>query len=282
MMQKVLHQRSTFADRFGSLNAAYAAIGYDPPGRRLFGANGKRWSNKAILTGLQKLYAAQGHISNRLIDSFPDLPSKVHIQRRFGSISDAKKQAGLPFSSHSEAQRRSWIRRRTAGCDEYYQGIHWTDAQLLRALRQLEKQYAYVSGNLLDQNGSTLSACYFIKQFGSLTKARALAQLPARSRSQIMLGALKRKKEGKTIGRKPRHPGQRHCLRYRSVDILFGLKQLAKRAGMVSARLIDEDANLPSWATVALHFGSLSAAYKLAGLIRLDGKPVRFCLPPRK
>jgi hypothetical protein len=141
---------------------------------------------------------------------------------------------------------------------------------------------AYVSGNLLDQNGGTPSAYHFIKRFGSLTKARELAQLSARSRSQIMLGALERKKEGKTIGRKPRDPGQRHGLRYRSDDILFGLKRLAKREGAVSARLIDEDANLPSWATVVYHFGSLSAAYQLAGLIRLNGTPVRFGLPPRK
>jgi hypothetical protein len=97
-----------------------------------------------------------------------------------------------------------------------------------------------------------------------------------------MLAALKRKKEGKTIGRKPRRAGQRYGLRYRSDDILSGLKRLAKRKGAVSACLIDEDANLPSWATVVYHFGSLSAAYQLAGLIRLDGKLVRFGLAPRK
>jgi DNA invertase Pin-like site-specific DNA recombinase len=245
----------TVANRFGSLNAAYAAIGYDPPDRRLFGMNGKRWSNKAILTGLQKLYATQGHISNRLIDSFPDLPSKAHVQRRFGSISDAKKQAGLPVLSHSEAQRHSWTRRKAAGCNEYYQGVLWTDADLLRALSTLEKQYGYMSANLLDQSGGAPSASYFIRRFGSLAKARALAQLPARSRSQIMLAALKRKKEGKTIGRKTRQPEQRHCLRYRSDNILHGLKRLAKREGMVSARLIDEDADLPSlWFTSLVHF----------------------------
>jgi hypothetical protein len=51
---------------------------------------------------------------------------------------------------------------------------------------------------------------------------------------------------------------------------------------MVSGRLIDEDPYLPSWATVALHLGSLSTAYQLAGQIRLDGELVRFGLPPRK
>jgi hypothetical protein len=63
---------------------------------------------------------------------------------------------------------------------------------------------------------------------------------------------------------------------------LLGLKRLANREGAISARLIDEEAKLPSSATVVHHFGSFSAAYQLAGLIRLDGKPVRFGLPPRK
>jgi hypothetical protein len=139
-----------------------------------------------------------------------------------------------------------------------------------------------MSANLLNQNGGTPSTHYFAKRFGSLTQARALAKLPARTHSQIMSAALKRKKEGKMVGRQPRHPEQRPWLRYRSEDVLLGLKRLAKREGAMSALLIDDDANLPSSATVAHHFGKLSTAYQLAGLIRLDGKRVRFGLPPRR
>jgi DNA invertase Pin-like site-specific DNA recombinase len=270
----------TVINHFGSLPAAYAAIGYEPPVRLPFGMNGKYWSKKEVLRGLQKLYTAQGRITNRLIDSFPRLPSAVHIRRHFGSLPEAMRQADLPILSHSQIQLRSWRRRRAAGCDEYYLGVRWTDAKLLRTLRQLQKQYGFISGNLLDHNEGTPSKCHFIRRFGSLTKARALAKLPTQTHSQIMFAAWKRKKEGKTLRRQPRHPGQRSGLHYRSDDILLGLKRLAKRAGMVSARLIDEDASLPSWTTVALHFGSLSAAYQLAGLVRLHGKPVRFGLPP--
>jgi DNA invertase Pin-like site-specific DNA recombinase len=272
----------TVVNHFGSLRAAYAAIGYEPTVRLPFGMNGKFWSKKEVLRGLQKLYTAQGRITNRLIDSFPHLPSAVHIRRHFGSLPEAMRQADLPILSHSQIQLRSWRRRRAAGCDEYYLGVRWTDAKLLRALRRLHKQYGFISGNLLDHNGGTPSKYHFIRRFGSLTKARVLAKLPTQTHSQIMLAAWKRKKEGKIIRRQRRHPGQRPGLHYRSDDILLGLKRLAKRVGMVSARLIDEDPNLPSWATVALHFGSLSAAYQLAGLIRLDGKPVRFGLPPRR
>ena len=83
------------------------------------------------------------------------------------------------------------------------------------------------------------------------------------------------------LRRQPRHPTQRIGLHYRSDRILLGLKLLAKREGMVSARLINEEAGLPSADCVIHHFGSLCKAYKLAGLVRLHGKPGRFGLPPR-
>jgi DNA invertase Pin-like site-specific DNA recombinase len=272
----------TVVNHFGSLQAAYAAIGYEPLARPPFGINGRYWSKKAVLTGLQKLYAAEGNISNRLINRSPGLPSEAHIRRHFGSIPDAMRQAGLPVLSHSQIQLHAWERRKSAGCDDYYLGVRWSDAKLLRALFLLQRQHGYISANLLDQNGGTPSAYYFVKRFGSLTEAKALAKLPAQTHSQIMVAALKRKKDGKTIGRQPRYQGQRPGLRYRSDDILVGLRRVAKREGAISARLIDEEANLPSSATVIHHFGSLSAAYQTAGLTRLDGKPVRFGLPPRK
>lgn len=291
LSQKLLNETEgapsaeTVVRRFGSLHAAYEAIGYKPTPLLPFGMNGKYWSTKAVLTGLQRLYAAEGRITSRLIDSFSGLPSQAHIRRHFGSIPEAMRQAGLSVPSHSQVQGRSWRRRREAGCDEYYLGVRWTDTKLLRALRQVQRRYGYISANLLNQNGETPSAYYFAKRFGSLTKARLMAKLPPQTHSQITLAACKRRKEGTLIRRErmqPRYPGQRDGLRYRSDDILVGLKRLAKREGAISGRLIDEDANLPSSATVAHHFGSFSAAYRLAGLVRLDGKPVRFGPPAQR
>ncbi len=54
---------------------------------------------------------------------------------------------------------------------------------------------------------------------------------------------------------------------------------MAKKNGAISARLIDEDNALSSYATIAQYFGLLLAAYRLAGLVRLAGKPVRYGLP---
>jgi hypothetical protein len=115
----------TVVKYFGSLETAYAEVGYCPTTERRVGANAKYWSTKDILTGLRKLYAARGYISNRLIDRFSDLPTHVHIQRRFGSISNAVGDAGLPVLSHAESQRCSWKRRKASGYDENYGGVRW-------------------------------------------------------------------------------------------------------------------------------------------------------------
>jgi DNA invertase Pin-like site-specific DNA recombinase len=271
----------TVTNHFGSLYAAYEEVGYKPPPVPPFGNNGKHWGRKALLAGLRKLYAENGYITNRLINKCSYLPSDNYIRRHLDSLPRAIKEAGLPVLTHSEAQRRAWESRKAAGCDEYYHGTRWTDAKLLRALRRLEKQHGYVSANLLDQNGITPKTQYYAKRFGSLTNARALAKLPPRSHSEVTRAACKRRKDGTLIKRRPSIAGQPAFLRYRSEDILRGLRRLARQQGKVSISLIDDDPNLPSAATVIHHFGSISRAYRLAGPVRLDGWPMRHGLAGR-
>lgn len=272
----------TVAAHFGSLYAAYEAIGYRPPPVSPFGNNGRHWSKKEILSGLRKLHSTRGYITNRSINKCGFLPSNNYIRRHFGALSEALRQAGLPIVPHSEVQKRSWERRKTDGCDEYYHGIHWTDAQLLRALRHLEDQFGYTSSNLIDQNGSTPKSGYYIKRFGSITEARRLAQLPPRSHSEITLAACKRRKEGTLIRRQGRESKRIRVVRYRSEDILRGLRALARREGKITIALIDDEPNLPAATTVIHHFGSISRAYRLAGLVRLDGWPMRHGLATGK
>lgn len=272
----------TVAAHFGSLYAAYEAVGYRPPPVSPFGNNGKHWSKKEILAGLRRLYATHGCITNRLINKCECLPSDNFIRRHFGSLANALREAGLPVIPHSEVQKRSWERRKTAGCDEYYHGVRWTDARLLRALRELEYQFGYTSANLIDQNGSTPKSGYYAKRFGSLTKARKLAKLPSRSHSEITLAACKRRKEGTLIRRQHQDSSRIAVLRYRSEDILRGLRALARREGKITIALIDDEPNLPAATTVIHQFGSISRAYRLAGLVRLDGWPMRHGLPGRR
>jgi DNA invertase Pin-like site-specific DNA recombinase len=190
----------TVVNHFGSLRAAYAAIGYEPPVRLPFGMNGKFWSKKEVLRGLQKLYNAQGRITNRLIDSFPHLPSAVHIRRHFGSLPEAMRQADLPILSHSLIQLRSWRRRKAAGYDEYYLGVRWTDAKLLRTLRQLHKQYGFISGNLLDHNGSTPSKCHFIDDLARSPRRGSWRSYPPRPIRRSCLPPGNEKRKARSLG----------------------------------------------------------------------------------
>lgn len=272
----------TVVNHFGSLDAAYSAIGYVPEFKRQFGMNGKFWSEKALFAGLRKIQAANGFVSNRLIDSCADLPSAAFVRRRFGTLSEAIGQAGLPVVSHGETQKRAWKRRRAAGCDEIYQGVRWTKEELALALRKLHKKVGYLTANVINRNEAAPSSDYYCKRFGSLDDARRFAGIPVLTHSQRMLAALKRKRDGKTtVERRRRHPDQRIGLHYRSDDILMGLNNLVREKGVISARLINADPALPSADCVIKHFGSLREAYRLAGIFPLEGKLVRFGLPLR-
>jgi hypothetical protein len=248
-----------------------------PPQQPQFGNNGKYWSEKAVLSGLRKLYAARGRITNRLVSGSADLPSPTHIRRHFGSLPEAMRQAGLPVLSHSERQLDVWRRRRAAGVDQYYLGVRWPDVELLRAMKRLHKRYGYISNTLLDRNHDTPTTYYYAKRFGSVTMARLLARIPIETLSQSTTAAWRRRRAGKLIEREPRFPFQHPGLRYRSDEILIGLKRLAERVGVISMHRIDDEPTLPSAATVIGHFGSMRAAYRLAGLAKLDGR--RFGMP---
>jgi len=262
----------TVVSRFGSLKSAYLAVGFQQPDR-------KHWGHEAILSGLRTLHAAQGRVSTKLIRQCPGLPSPELIMRYFGSVPEALRDAGLPVPSRSRIQHEAMERRRARTGGGCFHGVRWSDAALLRALKQVHDRYGYLTITLIDRNGDTPSSAYYVKRFGSIARARALAKVPTPTRSQIMIGARQRVREGTVIGRGPRQSGQRPRLWYRSDAILLGLKQLAARKGYISSTLIDEEPGLPSYTTFVSHFGSLSAAYKLAGLVRLDGRPVRYGPP---
>jgi DNA invertase Pin-like site-specific DNA recombinase len=66
---------ATITRHFGSLTAAYAAVGYTR--RPRLTACGKQWTKDRILAGLHKLQSKSGYISDRLIDSARDLPSSL-------------------------------------------------------------------------------------------------------------------------------------------------------------------------------------------------------------
>ena len=90
----------TYAARFGSLFAAYEAIGYFPsrtadPRPRL----AQKYSKLAMIDGLRALHQREGLLSAKLIAADSAIPSYSHYRRQFGAIRQLYGQLGLPYQS---------------------------------------------------------------------------------------------------------------------------------------------------------------------------------------
>ena len=94
----VAHPRA-YRARFGSLRAAFAAIGH-LPGRSF----PKKMDDRAMLKGLAKLFERQGDITSSLIDAAADIPCADQYSRRFGSLAKAYAQIGFVRISAAEAR----------------------------------------------------------------------------------------------------------------------------------------------------------------------------------
>ena len=81
---------STYRERFGSLEGAYARVGYVSAAKRILrDPMGRPVSQGAILERLATLRLREGRLSARLISADPGLPSLSYIKRHFGSLTAA-------------------------------------------------------------------------------------------------------------------------------------------------------------------------------------------------
>jgi hypothetical protein len=84
-----------FRERFGSLEEAYALVGYEPAGIGPYRPrHDERFSKAHMVEGLRRLLKTKGRLSMGLIDADPDLPCQSTYQRRFGSLQRAFDQVG--------------------------------------------------------------------------------------------------------------------------------------------------------------------------------------------
>ncbi len=94
----VPHYRA-YRQRFGSLRAAFGAIGCQP-GRHF----PKMMDDALMLKGLARLFERHGDITCGLIDAADDLPSAEHYRTRFGSLSQAYAAIGFVRIGRGEAR----------------------------------------------------------------------------------------------------------------------------------------------------------------------------------
>lgn len=124
--------RSYFIRRFGSLEKAFAAAGFNftvtdkrraaaayreehgiackPPKAFIrLNKDGSQITNDQLINHLKRLLDAHGYLSVHLIDADPDVPAKNMYRRRFGGLRRAYALAGY-FGSHSEIVRAARAR----------------------------------------------------------------------------------------------------------------------------------------------------------------------------
>lgn len=85
---------ASYAQHFGSLKAAYAAVGYEerwPPRKRR-----RDYSTQELLDGIRRLHSAFGYVTISMINADYTLPMCRVFTKRFGSMSVAYALAGFP------------------------------------------------------------------------------------------------------------------------------------------------------------------------------------------
>lgn len=176
---------STLCRLFGSIQAAYDALGYQ----------NERWRRRPraeppvvkeeMLGVLRAVYEREGHISEAMLNADPSLPSAFLYRYHFGSLSNAYRLASVPYD-YTEFKRRGMARTsaRRAGLSPRKVTVprwptvdgQYSDEELLDRLRRLHDRHGYVTARLIRATESPPPAL-FIHRFGSLTEAYRRAGL---------------------------------------------------------------------------------------------------------
>lgn len=107
---------NAYKARFGSIQAAYALIGYVPSRRFRMMADREAYTRETVLARLRALHEKNGYLTCALIEAQADLPSLSYLARHFGSVVEAYAAAGICLSKR-DMQRAGWDRRRIRSQD---------------------------------------------------------------------------------------------------------------------------------------------------------------------
>jgi hypothetical protein len=184
-----------------------------------------------MLRRLKELFDRRGHLTRKLIDATPELPSADVYFRRFGGLKQAFESVGAPY-------------RPMKGFTKTGRPRGLSNDEMLDALRRLLKQHGYLTEEIIrtDLTAPPLSA-YFTR-FGSLRRAYQLIGFmpdPERIRPPRAVSGISNE------------------------AILDGLRDLLRRQGRLSRSIINSSSIGASHGTIAYRFGGLLRAYQLIG-----------------
>src|SRR3546814_14873747 len=88
---------SVFARRFGSIEAAYAAVGFAPQRHFQINDAGLPFSAEELLDQIRRIHREQGRLTIDLIDKDPFVPSRSYLHSRFGGFRNIVHLAVFPI-----------------------------------------------------------------------------------------------------------------------------------------------------------------------------------------
>lgn len=198
---------TALVSRFGSLAAAYDAIGYEPPKYYPPNADGKRFSDDELIERIRELYERHGYISVKMIKAEPDLPAYNYIWARLGGITKILNRLGVdatPRSQRLESLARTqgslvgvpgrFNPRRHRNED----GSLISDEQLIGHLKRLLAEHGHLTTDIIANDRLCPDPQLFRRRLGSMPNAYALAGY-AGTRRDIALAAHARRRPVGTI-----------------------------------------------------------------------------------
>lgn len=170
----------TYRRYFGSLNTAYALVGYVPARPKGYFTAARR---EPMLEALREAHARHGYLTAKVVDADPRLPVVETYTKQFGSLSAAYALAGLPHHPSAllrAGRQRAIQRRQRAGVLQPLNSPSpYDNGELLRLLHAAFVRHQGVSKEILDLDPAAPGASLYKNRFGSLARAYVLAQLPS-------------------------------------------------------------------------------------------------------
>jgi DNA invertase Pin-like site-specific DNA recombinase len=193
---------SVFTRRFGSIEAAYKAVGFQP--RRHFQVNdaGLPYSDEELLDHIRRIYREHDRLTLGLINRDPLTPSRAYFIARFGGFRNIIRLAGLPIPPRSqrdvdgERRQRAYyetkaLRRAPRSRNE--DGSRITNAQITTALKIILAEKGYISRQLIDADARVPMSHTIANRFDGILNAYASAGYYS-TQSQVNKAAMARSK----------------------------------------------------------------------------------------
>lgn len=191
---------SVLTRRFGTIEAAYRAVGFTP--RRHYQVNdaGFPYSDEELLDQIRRIYREQGRLTIDIIDKDPLVPSRSYFIARFGGFRNIVRLAGLPIPPRSQRDIDGEFRQRAfyetkagrkAPRSRNDDGSRITNDQITVALKTILAEEGYLSRRVIDADPRVPMSHTIAIRFDGMLNAYAAAGYHS-TQSQVNKAAMAR------------------------------------------------------------------------------------------